>query len=110
MDLEAAYPDERIKSYTRNAVLEKGKEITISDHYEGDLPCPVLSLMFYEEPTVCENTVQIGDLGSLLIDGASNIQKEVIPITDERLKTSWKHDVYRLLVTMDHKDLTLKIR
>jgi hypothetical protein len=110
MDLEAAYPDERIKSYTRNAVLEKGKEITIYDHYEGDLPCPVLSLMFYEEPTVCENTVQIGDLGSLLIDGASNIQKEVIPITDERLKTSWKHDVYRLLVTMDHKDLTLKIR
>ncbi|MDR7813818.1 heparinase II/III domain-containing protein [Lacrimispora sp.] len=110
MDLEAAYPDERIKSYTRNAVLEKGKEITISDHYEGDLPCPVLSLMFYEEPTVCENTVQIGDLGSLLINGASNIQKEVIPITDERLKTSWKHDVYRLLVTMDHKDLTLRIR
>lgn len=110
MDLEAAYPDERIKSYTRNAVLEKGKEITISDHYEGDLPCPVLSLMFYEEPAVYENTVQIGDLGSLLIEGASNIQKEVIPITDERLKTSWKHDVYRLLVTMNHKDLTLRIR
>lgn len=110
MDLEAAYPDERIKSYTRNAVLEKGKEITISDHYEGDIPYPVLSLMFYEEPVISENTVQIGDLGSLIIEGALRIQKEVIPITDERLKTSWKHDVYRLLVTMDHKDLTLKIR
>lgn len=110
MDLEAAYPDERIKSYTRNAVLEKGKEITITDHYEGDLPRPVLSLMFYEEPMISENTVQIGNLGSLLIEGAVRIQKEVIPITDERLKTSWKHDVYRLLVTMDHKDLTLRIR
>ncbi len=110
MDLSAAYPDDRIKSYTRNAALEKGKEITVTDHYEGDLPCPVLSLMFYEEPIVCENTVQIGDLGSLLIEGASRIQKELIPITDERLKTSWKHDVYRLLVTMENKDFTLKIR
>jgi hypothetical protein len=110
MDLGAAYPDGRIKSYTRNAVLEKGKEITISDHYDGDLPNPVLSLMFYEEPIVTENTVQIGDLGRLLIEGAVRIQKEVIPIIDERLKTSWKHDVYRLLITMDKEDLTLIIR
>ncbi|GLC79700.1 heparinase II/III domain-containing protein [Lacrimispora brassicae] len=110
MDLAAAYPDERIRSYTRNAVLNKGKEIIISDHYEGDLPCPVLSLMFYDEPLVRGNTVQVGSLGSFLIEGASKIQKEVIPITDERLKTSWKHDVYRLLVTMENKDLTLIIR
>ena len=81
-ELWAAYPDERIRSYTRNAVLEKGKEITISDYYDGDLPSPVLSLMFYEEPIVNEDIVQIGDLGSLLIEGASGIQKEVIPIID----------------------------
>uniref|UniRef100_UPI000A92EAFE hypothetical protein n=1 Tax=Clostridium sp. NkU-1 TaxID=1095009 RepID=UPI000A92EAFE len=110
MDLGAAYPDERIRSYIRNAVLEKGKEITISDYYDGDLPSPVLSLMFYEEPIVIEDTVQIGDLGSLFIEGASGIQKEVIPIIDERLKNSWKHEVYRLLITMENKNLTLRIR
>lgn len=110
MDLAAAYPDERIRSYTRNAVLNKEKEIIISDHYEGDLPYPVLSLMFYEEPVVNGDTVKVGNLGSFLIEGASKIQKEVIPITDERLKISWKHDVYRLLVTMKNKDLVLTIR
>lgn len=110
MDIAAAYPDERIRSYTRNAVLKKGNGITISDHYEGTLPSPVLSLMFYEEPFVSGTTVQVGSLGSFHIEGASNIQKEVIPITDERLKLSWKHDVYRLLVTMEDKNLTLRIR
>ena len=66
--------------------------------------------MFYEEPFVSGTTVQVGSLGSFHIEGASNIQKEVIPITDERLKLSWKHDVYRLLVTMEDKNLTLRIR
>jgi hypothetical protein len=109
MDLGAAYPDGRVKSYTRSAILEKGKEITICDHYEGELPC-VLSLMFYEEPVVNEDLVQIGDLGLLFIKGAGRIEKEVIPVVDERLKTTWKHDIYRLLVTMEKKDLTLIIR
>ena len=109
MDLTSAYPDKRIRSYTRNAVLKKGKGIIISDYYEGDLPNPVLSLMFYEEPVVNGDTVKVGDLGSFLIYGASKIQKEVIPITDERLKITWKHDVYRLLVTMDKNELILTI-
>lgn len=110
MDLAAAYPDKRIRSYFRSAVLEKGKGITISDHYEGELPCPVLSLMFYEEPVLNGDAVRIGSLGSFTVHGASEIQKEVIPITDERLKTSWKHDVYRLLITMEDQDLTLTIK
>ncbi|MEY8354857.1 heparinase II/III family protein [Lachnospiraceae bacterium 54-53] len=109
MDLAAAYPDSRIRSYTRSAVLEKGKRITISDHYEGELPCPVLSLMFCDEPVISGNRVTVGDLGTFTLSGAWEIKKEVIPITDDRLRITWKHDIYRLLVTMEKQDLTLII-
>lgn len=110
MELAAAYPDERIHSYTRTAEIEKGMGITISDHYDGELPCPVLSLMFFEEPTVEGDRVNIGKLGCFTITGASSIKKEIIPITDKRLKTAWKHDIYRLLITMESQDLSLTIR
>lgn len=109
MDLAAAYPDHRIRSYTRSAVLEKGKQISISDHYEGELPNPVLSLMFCDEPVINGNTVKIGNLGSFTLAGASEIRKEAIPITDERLRITWKHDLYRLLITMKNQDLSLTI-
>ncbi len=110
MDLAAAYPDKRIHSYKRSAVLDKGKEITISDYYEGELINPVLSLMFYEEPMVDGNMVRIGKMAYFTVTGASSIRKEDIPITDERLKTSWKHNVFRLLVTMEKQDLSLTIQ
>jgi hypothetical protein len=109
MDFASAYPDERIHSYVRNAVLKKGNEIIVTDHYEGKLPNPVVSLMFYEEPLVTENSVTIGNLGTLNVTGASTIRKEVIPITDNRLKTAWKHDIYRLLITMEKQDLVFTI-
>lgn len=107
MDLASAYPDERIHKYTRSIEHKKGKEIVIADHYEGSLKPPVLSLMFYEEPAISEDVICIGVLGKLYVKGASNIQKEQIPITDNRLKTAWKHDIYRLLITMEHQELKL---
>jgi len=110
LELKSAYPDERIRSYIRSAVHKKGKEIVIEDHYEGSLMSPVLSLMFYEEPTVTGDVISIGNLGKLSVTGAANIKKERIPITDLRLKTAWKHDIYRLLITMDHQDIKLIIR
>ena len=90
--------------------MEKGKQIIISDNYEGELPCPVLSLMFYEEPDIQGNTVFVGDLGCFTVSGAADIKKELIPITDARLKITWKHPIYRLLLPMKEQDLTLTIR
>lgn len=109
MNLASAYPDHRIHSYIRSAVLKKGNGIVITDHYEGELLNPVLSLMFYEEPMVSENSVTIGSLGKLTAEGAASIRKEIIPITDKRLQTAWKHDIYRLLVSMKDQDLVLTI-
>lgn len=110
MDIAPAFGDERIRTYTRKAVLEKGKQITITDRYEGELPSPVLSLMFYEEPFIEGNTIIIRGLGEIEVHGASSIQKETIPITDERLKTAWSHDIYRLLAVMEGQDFKLVIR
>lgn len=109
MDIRQAYPDDRIRSYTRNAVLEKEQSITIRDHYEGDAGTAVLSLMFYEKPVVNQNCIRIGDLGTCTVDGASSITVEEIPVTDERLKTAWEHSLFRCLVTMEAHDLTLTI-
>ena len=110
MDLSSAYPDERIQSYLRTAIHKKGNEIVITDHYEGNLSKAVLSLMFYEEPKVSDDFISIGNLGKLFVTGSSGIQKEKIPIKDKRLQTAWKHDIYRLLITMDHQDLMLIIQ
>lgn len=109
MDLRQAYPDDRIRSYTRDAVLEKEKSITIRDHYEGDGGTAVLSLMFCEKPVIDQNTIRIGDVAACTVEGASSITVEEIPVTDERLKTAWKHNLYRCLVTMEAHDLTLTI-
>ena len=109
MDIAKAYPDDRIRSYTRSAVLDKEKSITIRDHYEGDGGTAVLSLMFCEKPSIHQNTIRIGDLGICTVEGASSITSEEIPVTDERLKTAWKHSLYRCLVTMEARDLTLTI-
>ncbi|WP_124068405.1 heparinase II/III family protein [Clostridium sp. E02] len=110
LDIGDAYPDKRIHSYQRTAVLNKDENITITDHYEGDIPCPVLSLMVWDEPLIREHTITVGNLGCIQITGCSHIQKEKIPITDNRLKTAWNQEIYRVLVTMYHQDLTLIIQ
>ena len=109
MDIAGAYPDSRIHSYERSAVMKKGEQIVITDHYEGENLQPVLSLMFYEEPALDGNQIKIGDLGTVTVSGSSHMRKECLPITDDRLKTTWKHDIYRVLVSMDLNDLVLTI-
>lgn len=114
MDIAGAYPSEQIKVYERNVELKKQtpdscSEIRIHDHYEGSLQPAVLSLMVYEEPAVCGDTISIGTLGTVKISGASSIRTERLPITDARLKLAWKHDVYRILAAMEASDLELCI-
>ncbi len=109
-DIAKAYPDSRIHSYVRTAQLKKGQNITIEDHYEGSVDSVVLSLIFYEEPVIKGHVIQIGNLGTCVVEGAGEMRKEILPITDERLKTAWKHDLYRVLITLEGKDLKLTIQ
>ena len=101
MDLAAAFPDSRIRSYVRHVVMERGNGITITDRADCAPLIPTLSLMTYEEP--CWDPVSeelaIGTLGTLHIKGAAKVSKELLPITDKRLQTAWKHDVWRVLLS-----------
>ncbi len=103
MDIAGTYPVEaNVSAYFRHVSLYKNKQIVIEDNIsfkKGDIfdNSYFLSFMTYEKPIIKGNTVFVGD-GRLEIIGDSMISFETIPITDDRLKWSWKHDIYRLMV------------
>lgn len=113
MELAGAYGDEGIKSYVREVILEKGKGISMTDRYVGELKPAVLSLMTYERPKIVEEAgtkdilMYIGDLGVCRIRGALKAEAEEIPITDSRLKTAWNHNIFRTLVTFGGGEMKL---
>lgn len=126
MNLANAYPPESgLHYYRRNAVLQKGKEIVIRDSFaikgESGLDCSsvVLSLMTYERPVLLPQspqlaeseriTLSIGSLGTLQLVNAALLNIEEIPVTDARLQTAWKHEVYRIRVTPCGDSLELHI-
>lgn len=139
MDLAGAYPDcHPLISYERTARLDRGTGITITDvcafqECTSAAPSVVLSLMTYEKPEImessspvntagiigfndggscideCSHTMMIGTLGICRITGAADITVEEIPITDARLAQTWKHSIYRTLVTLKGNQLALHI-
>lgn len=110
MDIGNAYPDERITSYVRTAILEKGKHIKISDTYQGSIKPIILSLMTYEKPEICGNIIKIGNLGECKVTGAEEIVSEEIQIKDSRLKSAWEHNIYRCLVWVSDSSIELEIK
>lgn len=109
MDIASAYPkDAGINSYKRSVDFKKGDSITVTDDFkfEADTGEAILSLMTYEKPVVSENSISIGTLGNIAVisPGTSNqplsITTEEIPIDDARLGIAWKHNIYRILITV----------
>lgn len=102
MDIAGAYDSKQIKSYVRTISLNKGKNITVADEYNGTI-AGVMSLMVYEKPEISRNLdgsirISIGKLGTCTVNGAQDALVQEYPITDERLKLAWKHEVYRILI------------
>ena len=64
--------------------------------------------MTYEKPNVSGNEISIGN-AKMQIIGDSLISFEEIPITDDRLKWAWKHDIYRIIVTPRTQKLMIAI-
>jgi hypothetical protein len=59
--------------------------------------------MTYEKPEIIrqendEIEIRIGALGKLFASGIGKAFIEVCPITDMKLKATWKHDCYRILL------------
>ena len=122
MELSTAYPKScEVESYKRQVILEKEKEIRITDCFTSSNPCQVvLNLMTYEKPILIESfdspvnlshSLQIGDLGTIRLENRfTHLEIETIPITDERLQTCWEHELYRIRITLDQPIMTLCIQ
>ncbi|MCR4656096.1 MAG: heparinase II/III-family protein [Lachnospiraceae bacterium] len=111
-EMAGAYGDGRIMSCYRKVALnrkEGSEEIKISDRFQTkDGVKAVLTFMTYERPEMTELCsgkgrehsvmINIGESGKLCADNIKEVKIETCPITDERLKTAWKHDCYRVLL------------
>ena len=119
MELITAYPAScQVESYHRQVILEKGKEVCITDRIQSSDPCEViLNLMTYEKPVLLYDThpshavLQVGNLGTIsLEEDISHLEIEMIPITDARLQTCWEHEIYRIRITLSGQIATLHIQ
>jgi hypothetical protein len=108
MNIATAYPLETLKFYNRTVTLNKNDNIIIEDTWSGCNQV-ILNLMTYEKPTHHENCIQIEDLGSAKVIGASKVDIQEIPIADARLQTAWKHNIYRIRITAASRSLKMII-
>ncbi|SCX23731.1 Heparinase II/III-like protein [Agrobacterium sp. DSM 25558] len=110
LELGGAYPPEAaVRSYTRTIRLIRGQHVEIIDDYDGERDA-VLSLMTVEKPRIAGNTLVLGDLGSIYIEGAEVPTIELIEIDDPRLRQSWPDTIHRTLIPLKGKRLRLVIR
>lgn len=109
MELAPAFGHPKLRSWKREMRFVKGEEIRIRDQVKTDGLLPVLSLMTYEEPVWDgeKRLLSIGAAGRCRIQGCANVQTERIPITDPRLRTAWKHDIWRVLVEFEGEEVEL---
>lgn len=109
LEIAGAYRNEaQVRSYQRTVTLRRGRHIEIADVYDGDVPA-VLSLMTCVEPQVSPGAIDLPSLGRIEVEGAGKMDVEPIEIRDARLRISWPSMIYRLLVPLAEKRLTLRI-
>ncbi|WP_105382728.1 heparinase II/III domain-containing protein [Neorhizobium alkalisoli] len=109
LEIAGAYRDEaQVRSYQRTVSLLRGRHVEIVDVYDGDVPA-VLSLMTCVEPQVSAGAIDLPSLGRIEVEGAGKMEVEPIEIRDARLGISWPSRIYRLLVPLAEKRLTLRI-
>jgi len=108
MDIADAYPEEAgIVRYRRKVQLQKGMGVFVTDEYAGKHPAE-LSLMLYNRPMVAKETIWVGGIAKIDIQGADNIRLEEIDVTDPVLLKTWPHNLYRVLISFANK-LEIKI-
>ncbi len=132
MELLTAYPIPRPEdagaasfTYRRSVTLDKKEgKVVVKD--TTNLPDVILNFITYEKPVVSEGRLQIGSLASAAFTGAAPLTRpkdfpgtqppdsspavEVLPVTDERLKKAWDHDLYRVRLRMTGSIFTMEIK
>ena len=128
LDIAGAYPPEaRIKSWVRTVVLDRGKEIVITDAYDldevaGDLTLTLLTPCAVTVDSPGSLTLNEKSLSDDRVSGSAHIHYdaakltahvEEIVIDDRRLQGVWGERLTRILLKAEHpqqKDtLTLRI-
>lgn len=111
MELKNAYPKGCITSFKRSVVFKRSREILITDQVLCPGLTPVLNLITAEKPLYKEGCLILGALAVCEITGAlTDVSVECLPVTDPRLKLSWKNDLWRTRITFNpDKKLALRI-
>jgi len=111
LDISQAYPEEaKIKSWIRTITLERGKQVIVHDKYElREFEQPLqMNLMSWMKPDLeeegkirLENPEGARGLKPVFIHYDKNrfrAEMETISLEDERLKSSWGDQVYRIVL------------
>ena len=108
MELSGAYPlPAPACSYSRSVVLDKNVGcITLTDR--TDSQNVILNFITYDKPQATGNTIQVGS-ARLTFSGASLAAIEVLPITDQRLRIAWDHDLYRIRLRLEDSEFQMNI-
>lgn len=118
MELLTAYPippspEAVVPFYRRSVALDKKREtVTLKDI--TNLSDVILNFITYEKPSLDQGHLRIGSLADISFTGACPLTDssaiEILPITDERLKKAWDHDLYRVRLRMTGNEFTMEIR
>ena len=97
MDIAPAYGNvPGLTTYRRTVTLTEGAlHLQDKTDYTGTV---ALTLMSVEKPVSDGRRVQFGTLAEAILDGASKILVEPVPITDARLRQAWPDTLYRTRV------------
>ena len=113
MQIEEAYPlPDKLSSeitYARTICLDPVSDvITLKD--QTDCSDVVLNFITYDPPKQSghENTYLLGNT-VISFEGATLLDVETLPVTDERLKLAWDHDLYRIRLKMEASDFSMRI-
>ena len=111
LDISQAYPEEaKIKSWIRTITLERGKQVIVHDKYElREFEQPLqMNLMSWMKPDLeeegkirLENPEGARGLNPVFIHYDKNrfrAEMETISLEDERLKSSWGDQIYRIVL------------
>ena len=111
LDISQAYPEEaKIKSWIRTITLERGKQVIVHDKYElREFEQPLqMNLMSWMKPDLeeegkirLENPEGARGLKPVFIHYDKNrfrAEMETISLEDERLKSSWGDQIYRIVL------------
>lgn len=110
LHLENAWPvTAKLTSYTRHAVLQKGRGVVVTDICTGTFKQAVMNLQFCACLQIQGNIITLPGIGTVLAQTPkSPIIIEEIEITDTRLRQAWPAKVYRVRIPFE-KQLVLHI-